>query len=589
MSIFKKFFSSILVLFFATAFNSVFAQEELLNINSSWSNVMPGKVICSPEFTSYGFVLITDARNIMAYTNNGKLLWEKRISRTNQPSIKVLPNDFILVITNSKKTLTLLNPSGSTLWTKDFNSPIEAKPFAGRDGRFFVRTENSLFCFGITGQQKWKLDLPKMNKFEIQEFEDGTILVFLNELVDGKTKGLRISPFGELLEEITFTGEVTTALTSRQGILLTFKDSTCTLLTITENHTWQKWVLQKENKHPKINYDFFVLTPDKETVIYLNHWTNKIEVDFLNLNDGQITKSYFTENLKSVAESVCTQNGLFLTDGKEAYFYSPYGVEIWSGKLPSANSREAWNYCAYTQNDFFIIFTKNWNMNAFRTAQSAEAAPGTAKIEKSNYNKLYSINTEIYSSYYQTSLNKNLASEERIELIKKGNYAAKEKDWSSELISACYALQSALSTTNFGARVEKTGFETDTAGVQLILKQLPLWGTDTYCDFTAYFLKKEDNSALIHTLLQGIKQNGYDPDGAILNTLEQLADKSNARNEIIFEDICDAVYEICHFMGLPVFNTKGKQILSTMLYPKYSSKTRSYARETLKKVSALDL
>ncbi|MCR4734889.1 MAG: PQQ-binding-like beta-propeller repeat protein [Treponema sp.] len=581
----KKFF--ILITILMILLQSLYSQEELVNLNSSWSTVMPGKVICEPAFTSYGFIIITDARNLMAYSNDGKLLWEKKLSKTILPSISVLPHDFILVSTNSNKTLTLLNPTGSTIWTKDFNSEIQGKAKAGRDGRIFVRSDSDIFCFGITGQQKWKLELPKMNKIPLQEFEDGTLLVFLNETKNGKSKGIRISPFGEKLEELTFTGEVTSALSCDKGILLTFKDSSCTLLNIVNDQTEKKWVLKKEDTQSKINYDYFILTKDKNTVIYLNHWSNKIEIDFIKLDKGEIEKSFFTSNLKHAVESCCSQNGIFITDGKKAYFYSFSGIEIWSGKLPSSKSREAWNYCIYSQNDYFIIFTRNWNINAFRTAQSSSAKSKTE--DKKDYSNLYTLNTAIYSTYYSTELNKNLASEERVNNIKKGNYGKKEKEWSSELLSACYALQSSLSTTNFGARVEKSGFETDTTGVQLMLKQLSLWGTDAYCNFIAYFIKAENNNSLIHTLLEGLQDNPYDPDGLILNTLEEIAEKSNTKNEIILEDICDAVYKICFFMGRPAFNTKGKAILTSLMYPKYSSKTRLYARETLKKVSALDL
>lgn len=575
-----------LLIFFLFAKN-VFSQEALLNINSSWSNVMPGKAICEPVKTSYGFALITDAKNIMTYTNNGIFLWERKLSKITSPSIYVLPQDFILVTTNSKKTLTLYNPSGSEIWSKTFSEELFEKPKAGRDGRFFIRNDHSISCYGITGVEKWKLEVPKMKCSEIQEFKDGSLLVFLEELDKGKSKGIRFSPFGELLEEITFSSEITSSLSCNEGILVTFKDSTCTLLDIENNKTEKKWVLQKDKHHPKINKDFFISSNNKENVIYLNHWTNRIEIDFISLTDGQLVKSFFTDKIEDVKESFCSNNGIFITDGKKAYFYSFTGVEIWSGVLPSEKTREAWNYCIYTKNDYFIIFTKNWNMNAFRTAQSSSTLE--EKIIKKDYSKLYDIDKEIYTTYYLTSLNKSLASEERIALIKAGDYGKNEKIWSSELISACYALQASLSTTNFGARVEKTGFETDTAGVELILKQLSLWGTDTYCNFTAYFLKNQNNSSLIYTLLKGINENAYDPEGVILDALELLSDNSNTRNEIILEGICDAVYEICMFMGRPAFNSKGKQILSTMLYPRYSSRIRMYARDTLKKVSSLDL
>ena len=70
--------------------------ETLSNYNTSWTAVLPGTALCQPEVTSYGFCLATDARNIMGFSSNGKLLWEKNIGRVRKLSLTALRGDFIL-------------------------------------------------------------------------------------------------------------------------------------------------------------------------------------------------------------------------------------------------------------------------------------------------------------------------------------------------------------------------------------------------------------------------------------------------------------------------------------------------------------
>ena len=57
------------------------AQEKLSNYNTTWDAVLPGTPLCEPAVTSYGFCIATDARNIMGFSSNGTLLWEKQTGR----------------------------------------------------------------------------------------------------------------------------------------------------------------------------------------------------------------------------------------------------------------------------------------------------------------------------------------------------------------------------------------------------------------------------------------------------------------------------------------------------------------------------
>ena len=145
---FKKRFNKINIIltvcFSLLITNQLFSQETLSNYNTSWTSVLPGTALCEPEVTSYGFCLATDARNIMGFSSSGVLLWEKNVGRVRKLSLTVLQDDFILFYDKDKNIIRLFNPSGKELWSKPLDFTMAAKPFAGRDGRFFGYGELSV-------------------------------------------------------------------------------------------------------------------------------------------------------------------------------------------------------------------------------------------------------------------------------------------------------------------------------------------------------------------------------------------------------------------------------------------------------------
>ena len=157
-NVYKK-ISLLLAAVFLSA--TLFAQdsgiETLSNFNTSWSSVLPGTAICEPEVTSYGFCLVTDARNIMGYSSTGKLLWEKNIGRVRNVNLTTMRGDFILFHDENSNILRLFNPSGNELWSKALDFKPASKPFAGRDGRFFIHGDGKIYCYGINGSLRWQI------------------------------------------------------------------------------------------------------------------------------------------------------------------------------------------------------------------------------------------------------------------------------------------------------------------------------------------------------------------------------------------------------------------------------------------------
>ncbi len=575
----------ILLLFFLSP---LFAGEgiELNNLNATWSRVLPGKLICPPQTTSYGFAVMTDAHNIMSFTSQGRIVFEKNLLRSSGGTFGVLKNDFFAVVTGSSKRITVLNPDGKELWNTTVDFKITASPISGRDGRFFLRGQDTLCCFSITGIQKWKLTTPLQSKMDIQELPDGNLIVFLEQLDGGKTKALRITPFGEIVEEITFAGEVTNALTTPKGILLVFTDGTAGLFDLVDNKSTHKWLFKKD-RIQKTNDDFFILSQNKNDVIYVNIKTGNVEIDYINLTDGSINESFLIDEKIIPTSGWYNDSGVFIADSKNATFYNNAGRYLWSGKMPDAKSKTAYSHTGFTTDNCFLLFCNDWSIHAFRTAKQPQTVASNQNAVKStanNYSSFYEINTTLLELSFPMPISEELLQSERTTLLKKGGYGPTEKLYASQLLSVCTAYKNVMTTTNFGTRVEKSIFQTDSAGTENILMQLSLFGTDTFCEYVAYFLTHETNKSLIHTLLRGIASNGYDPDGRLIASLEYLARNTSEKDETLLKELCDAIYSVCNTMGSSAIEPIGKDSLTTLLYPKYTSTVRDYARNTLKKL-----
>lgn len=580
----KKIFLTAIFLVFALS--KVFCGDgiELNNINASWTRVLPGKVVCEPQMTSYGFAVITDAKNLMGFSSEGRIVFEKNLTKASGAFFGVLKNGFFAVITNSGKRLSLLNPDGQELWNLNLDYKITDIPTSGRDGRFFIRGNSELACFGVNGIQKWNITTPTQSKIAIQELPDGSLVVFLQQLDKGKTKALRITPFGDVIEEITFAGQVLNALTTPEGILLVFSDGTSGLFCLQNNKSEHKWLFKKELKQ-KTNKDFFILSQDESKVVYINIKADNIEIDYINLEDGSVNSSFNINEKFTPEYGWYNESGVFLADSQKAFFYNNMGRYIWSGNLPSKKSKVVPSYTAFTTDNCFLLFCSDWSIHAFKTAVVTEAAKKDISLTKrAAYDNWYELNTTLMEMELPLPLDKKLLDSNRVTTLKNGKYGKTEQQYVSELLSICAAYKKNLSTTNFGTRMEKTIFETDVTGMENILSQLSLFNTDVFCSYVAWILQNESSRSMRSALLKGIIQNGYDPDGQIMTSLEYLAHNINEKDEALLKELCEAIYSVCVTMGYEAIEPKGKDSLTTLLYPKYTSPIRDYARNTLKKL-----
>lgn len=582
----KKVHFFILLYTFSILF-SLNSQEQLSSQNTSWSSVLSGNVNSGECITSYGFCLQTDARTISSYSSSGTLLWEKSVSRSKDTDIYPLENDFILLSENQTNKIKMINPSGNIIWENELNSPLIQPPLDGRDGRFFIFLSEEVLCFTKTGDLRWTYKTPVLAELAAQEFPDGTILVFCGQK-DGKTLGLRLSPFGDALEEITFSGAVINSGSCRNGIALYFTDGSFGLLGLDENQkAVNKWVLETKSTERK-----FCISQDKNSIFLLENQGSGIKVYDLENSTGTVNSSFSIPamNVKNLLIFEYTDAGLFVCDAENAFLYSKDGIKNWEAKMPGNSSKSDINYTNVflTPEGYLVFCEKNWNIKAFRVFQASKKIISLAE----NYD-FFTITPEVYEYLYTSGFDSSVASEKIIKELKDssktGLKAGREIQISSDVYSAISAYYDSLSSSDFGTRKEKSIFETDTKGFERILRELTLLHTDISTSYISHLIFSCTNRTYLSVILEGIIECGYDPEQKILNSLEILASKIDYKSTATLAQICDAVYSICNFMGKPAWNSRGKEILKKFLYPSYNSSTRDHARKVLQQISELDL
>lgn len=555
--------------------------EILSNYNTSWSSVLPGTALCEPEVTSYGFCLVTDARNIMGYSSTGKLLWEKNIGRVRNVSLTSMRGDFILFHDENSNILRLFNPSGNELWSKALDFKPFSKPFAGRDGRFFIHGENKVYCYGINGSIRWQLQTSAQKNLPIQELPDGSIVVFLAD-EGGKTKGLRISPFGEKLEDITFAGSVRNCFTCSEGILLIFTDYSAGLFSLTEGLTKSRWVTSVQAGNP-----MFIVNYDKTDFRLLSLSQNDVTVYKLNVQDGTEISSCKLNGINglNLLKSDFSASGLFLADSNNAVLVDENYNELWSAKMPVNIRNKTINQIIYSNDNYLIFCDKNWTMNAYLTSQTTNKT--VLKNIQPDYSYFAPLDLTEFNYYTQSGFFSHLKNPEREKEIFEGNFGIKEQEWLTQTLSVARLYYMDSTSSNFGVHTEKSVFQTDSAGFESILVQLALLCTDNTQSACADILSKSNNKTYCRALLTNL--TGYDPDGKLLTAIERHAELAGNKDSAYCNIICDAVYSICKFMGRPAYNKHGKDIIKRFMGAGYSSNTRTYARDTLKKIISLEL
>ena len=602
--ILKSLFLGLAILFVSS--QKLFCQTgkiDLKKLNPDQILVLGGNVLCQPKSASYGWVCPGEGKMLYAFTEEGTILWQKMFRQKLNPFISVGLCDMIYVVTKDC-FLNMLNPGGTLLWSKKCSFDIAEDPLVGKDGRVFVRGKNGIECYGINGVLRWSVKTELQNtKLPLLEFNDGSILFFLERESEGKSIARVCSPFGDVSEEIIFSSKVSSAKGTVQGVLICFADSSIGMCSIEKDGgAVSKWLVSSQNAGISIPVKFAENTEnavlsEEEFIIS----SNPAKITRINVKTGEILSVFQTDfpDTQSLRYSGFTKDGLVLCDKQNAACYSLSSVQkkspeqkiVWSAAL---NPQKRWSYVYPSQSGYLTFCTNNWVIESYRVKQSvkSKATLSTAEKKQKNpqeYKQFYKKQKSTTSHFMGPAISTQVQ-QEMHKSFTQGNFGKNEVEWISLLSSEMQKLYEDWNTNNWDHSVEKPYFTQNLAYTQKILSLTYESGICIERAKLAKLIKSTTDPSILLCLVECAKTAKMDPDGSLLAALEfLLKNKSGAKDSKLILSIADATYEICRYMGRPAFFDKGQEILTFMLYPQFSDDIHEKARETLDKIIELRL
>ena len=565
----------LLIFGFCTIFSFSQTTGEGLMLSPRFEVVTGGTPITSLQTTSYGFAFINDGRMLTAISKDGTKLYERGLKDRSSSLITVTSKDFFYVISANYKNLSFYNPDGVLLWQKEVEETLTSKPITGYDGRVFVHSGTTAYCFGINGEEKWSLEIEKGITHNLKILNDGSLL-FIGKTENGLSKATRVSPFGQLLEDITFAGNVTYSTSITDGVLLLFSDGTVGLCSVKNNKAESTWsitgLVSKEEAGQTLlkeveNNKALVLTKNgKFSVIDLK----KQQIDF-SFSENEINPtsiyniSVYSDSKKIVILSK-NPSSIFVTG------YSFSGTKLFEFTTSASSKTEG----IYLSNGIVALCDKDWTAKGYLPYQD------TSKVVQN----LLKSQTRKYPQFYTE---KDFLSETQyLSILKNGNYGFREEEIIAYIKDSIYE----ISTSNsLGGIVGVTTSEIDNYQDLIRLINLATYSGIDFSDQISSIISSSNDSAVLKSALSYASLCGYDPYSRMINAIENklLQNVATRKDDGFYLKLCDSVYNICKTMGTPVLYNQGKRILGKMLTMNFSQTVRNHITTTLNMILDLQM
>ncbi|WP_149554107.1 hypothetical protein [Treponema pectinovorum] len=562
--------------------NSISAPIRTSNLSKekpSWQAVIGGEAVAQVAETSYGFAVVSDGRLVSTCTSKGNVIFQKGVKGKPSPYFSSW-GDFLYAVTEKTK-INLINPSGLTVWAKDCGFEVKASLKPGLDGRVFVQGENQISCYGLKGVRKWNIRLEKPTNLPFQFLNDKSLLVFYSNPQNLKTEAVRISPFGSVLEKITFAGQVAACQSFDDGVLLAFSDGSFGLCSVENKTAVSKWV-KKRDSNLKIKA---IITSSTHSALLYNSG-NELKVLIIKNEDGNLYKEFSVGNinLDECTFLKKTEQGFFVSDKQTALEFSLDGIIFWQAKLPNPST---WNYITYTASNTLLLCMKNWVINAFVMSQNLKTKSSTQYQKKQSYD--FALDATInYETLSLFNTDKKVFEDIKQKLLQ-GDYAEEERKFTNQIKEQLFLY--IQETNNSSKRRDFIPFyATNPLYTQAVLECVAPSQTENFTQEIATLIKTEKNPLMLTILLKTAGEIGYDSEGLLLKSFEEVSKNIVfKKNTKLLKLLCDSTYDIVFFMGRPALYRQGKQILSNLMYIQYDKEIRDYARQTLSKIIQLEL
>lgn len=552
---------------------------------SEWQSVLGGDAVSSPKRTSYGFVSISEGRILSACTGTGTVIWRRSLPDMPSQWYCVTDKDFIYLVSSSGKKLALYSPDGIMLWQTELEEKASGEPLAGRDGRVFIAGKNSVSCYGTRGTRKWSVPLPESSDFPLTEMNDGSLLYIPAATKNGASMGIRLSPYGEKLEDIVFTAKISSIFPHVNGPVIGFTTGTVGCAAVvpplapksgaasalknavdsdTGATTQTLWSIPpaKSGSVPELivpgSDGFCVLYSDSSLCEY-DFKTRKILWSVKNnkLKAGKNFFSFFDGTSYLFAATSSSQS--------YAVSYAAAGTKTEAGKIlreKIIRTESGSRFPIITPSLHLIVCNDKWVVTAYSLLNKNEELPAEKYEFRPQTAQTYGAFTNSIKSRAQE--NGKTVADARYESVadiaeslRSGDFGIKEYGYKRRIENAVadYSDEYLSSNTRSANVTEKNN----------TLFLIEHFETTDFNYAVPLFLQREEDPVLIAATLRAAGGIGYDPDGKMLASIEHAyLSKRTKLGDAALVELAEAVYEICRYMGRPAFIKRGKAVLSDM-------------------------
>ncbi|HOS30192.1 MAG TPA: hypothetical protein PLR39_05235 [Treponemataceae bacterium] len=520
----------------------------------NWQTVLAGEVIAPLTPASFGFTAITDGGLLTAFSESGTVLWQKPMNTREKGLSSSFTGDFIF--TAGGTTLSLYNPSGNLLWSEETPSPIIEKPFPGFDGRVFVKEKFFLSSYTLTGLRRFRIGITE-GRMELMTLNDGSLLHIQKKEISGKSTALRISPFGKILEEIVFTGIISCAAESSEGIILGFTTGTIAMCSVIDGSAETKWSIGLEDDSPLSLYDW-----DGTMLVFLQN--------------GRAARFLYGEQRALWVSTSVFENPVLACEASNEYAIVKTSASLVcitkDGVVEKNIDISSYKnlFTTITKGGLFVVCHNDWTIRAYRV-QTLE--PRYAAKRNYPYEPLEKTGIELYRQA-QILLTQEDAGTSEGPLMSRTSYYL-------ENLQNYYMLSE--------QERRKLSSEVNAVTITSDITTASLFGTAQFSSFWPFILEREKDPSIIRSVLQAVHRCAYDEDGEILDAVAKKLIQERSGSDQMLASYCDTVVELCRFMGRPALMRRGKDILVSLLSSKYSTSVQNYARKSLEKIIELEI
>jgi outer membrane protein assembly factor BamB len=505
-----------------------------------WRKVLSGDVAAPPVVRDDRVFVATRDRTLTCLSEDGDFLWSRPLP--GKPTAFLCVASSGLVVASSESgIISAFSLDGSFLWQlRGPESPLFA-PREGRDGRLFFIFRDRIVCVSGTGGVKWTLGIAAVPVASGGESGDGDLLV---PCADGTMS--RISPYGELRENIRVDSTPAAILPVPSGFVAGFRDGTTRCFDV-RSDTETVWVYRGSSAVSS-------LTRSSASILILDEGGLLSSV---NETDGAFLWSLSAGLAAPAPASVSADYGqITVTARLGAWAASSGGQELWRRDIPERlfNPALSENGIAYTANRDWVI--EAWRVESrIKNEKKPKKEPNYGILNgKSRY-------LDMPWRFWDESTAEFLDSVSRS--INAGSVGTAEVNDARRL-----------------AEILGDGdqyMDEERARAATLLGKL---GSAEYRDKLAGEAARATGSTLSTGILLGLAASVPDPDGSMLDPVRDLVKRSGSRDEAVAFAACDALYSLVRYSSGATAR-EGTVLLTQFLDERSPKSVNEYARQTL--------